>query len=73
MGSSKKRGGQGIKGITASTLIDHLYFATDFLKEFVYLRNLCTPRGARTHDPRIKSCVLFWLSEPGAPQQNFLW
>lgn len=29
------------------------------------LSNLCTHRAARTHDPEIRSCVLFQLSQPG--------
>ena len=38
-----------------------------FLKFFIYLNNLYTHHGAQTHDPVIKSCMLFLLSQPGAP------
>ena len=35
-----------------------------FLKIF-FLSNFYTQRGAWTHDPEIKSWMLFWLSQPG--------
>ena len=34
---------------------------------FIYLSNLYTQHGARTHDPEIKSHIFFQLSQPGAP------
>ena len=39
---------------------------------FIYLINLYTPCGAQTHNPEIKSPMLFWLSQSGAPQTNIL-
>ena len=34
---------------------------------FIFLSDLYTPCGVQTHDPKIKSCTLFRLSQPGAP------
>ena len=34
---------------------------------FIYLSNLYTQCQVQTRDPDIKSCVLFRLSQPGAP------
>ena len=39
---------------------------------FIYLSNFYTQRGARTDDPEIESCMLFWLSQPGAPVFLFI-
>ena len=35
---------------------------------FIYLSNLYAPCGARTDDPEIKSCMLYLLSQSGAPK-----
>ena len=43
----------------------------DKLLLFVYLRNLYLQGGAQTHDPEIRSLMLFLLSQPGAPRQTF--
>ena len=40
--------------------------------KILFLSNLYTQRGALTHNPEIKSCVLHWLSQPGAPRIVFL-
>ena len=40
---------------------------------FFFLSNFYTQRGARTYNPKIKSRMLYWLSQPGAPQTNCLW
>lgn len=37
-------------------------FFIDFLKNNLYIQY-----AARTHDPQIKRCVLYWLSQPGKP------
>ena len=44
----------------------HYFF---FLKIFNFLSNLCTHRGAGTHNSDIKSHMLYWLSQPGTPPQ----
>ena len=45
---------------------DFCFLISDFLF-FFPLSRLCTQRGAWTHDPEIKSRVLYQLSQPGAP------
>ena len=43
-----------------------------FLKSFfIYLSNLYTRCGARTHGPKIKCYMLFQLSQTGVPMQGF--
>ena len=44
---------------------------TFFLK-ILFLSNLYTQHGARTHNLEIKSHMLYWLSQPGAPQLHLL-
>ena len=39
-----------------------------FFFKISFLSNLDTPRGARTHNPEIKSHILHRPSQPGAPQ-----
>lgn len=39
-----------------------------FLSLCIHFSNLHTERGARTHDPKIKSHVLFLLNEPDPPE-----
>ena len=36
-----------------------------FLK-FIYISYLCPQHGVQTHDPKIKSYILYWLRQPGA-------
>ena len=38
-----------------------------FCFKILFLSNLYTQRGTWTHDPEIKSHVLFWISRPSAP------
>lgn len=42
-----------------------------FFLVFIYLSNFYTQRGAETHEPEIKSYILYWLTQPGVPA-NFL-
>ena len=63
--------------ICVSSLVKCLFvsFAHVDCLRFVklYLSNLYTQHGARTHYPEIERCVLRWLSQPGAPGLfNFL-
>lgn len=37
----------------------------------LFVSNPDTPLGAQTQDPEIKSCLLYWLNEPGCPQSSF--
>ena len=39
-----------------------------FLKNFYFLNNLYTQCGARTHNPKIKSCMFHCLSQLDAPK-----
>lgn len=41
-------------------------FSPFFLKK-IFLSNLYIQHGAQIYNPRIKSCMLSWLSHPGAP------
>ena len=38
----------------------------------VFLSKLYAQHGARTHDPKIKSHMLYSLSQPGAPNMMFV-
>ena len=42
------------------------------LLKILFLSNLYAQRRAWTHNPKIKSCMLYWLSQPGDPPQVFL-
>ena len=35
--------------------------------KILFLSNLYTQHGARTHNPKVQSRVLYWVSQPGAP------
>ena len=67
------------KSIVFLLFLFFIYWETDmmetvFLKicwgvkvgRFIYLSNLSTQRGAWTPNLEIKSCLLYWLSQPGA-------
>ena len=41
-------------------------FERAFFKKILFLSNLYTQCGAQTHNPKIKSRMLHWLSQPGA-------
>lgn len=43
---------------------------TNFIYFIIFFSNLYTQRGAWTYDTEIKSRMLFWLSQPGAPTMN---
>ena len=53
--------------IHVSACISTSFLLKLFFKSFINLSNLYTQHGARTHDPKIKSCKLLQLSQPGAP------
>jgi len=42
-----------------------------FFLSFYLLSNLYTQHGAQTHNPKVKSHMLFWLSQPGTPGSAF--
>ena len=44
-----------------------VFFFCLFFFKFIYLSNLYTQHGAQTHNLEIKSCMLFQLTQPGAP------
>ena len=51
----------------AANLVLNIFSFFIFLKDF-FLSNLYTQHGARTHNPKIKSPLLYWLSQPGTPK-----
>ena len=53
-----------LKSLSAKEIEQLMTFFLSFLK-FIYLSNLYTQRGAGTHDPEIKSHMLFPPSQPG--------
>ena len=59
---------QGKLGTELDTFNDN--FNSFFLSVFFFFSNLYARRGAQTHDPEIKSSMLFRLSQPGAPFNN---
>ena len=66
----KKQGNlrYGDLGVDFRSQIWDLYiFFKRSKKNFFFNNNLYTQHGARTHNPEIKSCMLFHLSQPGAP------
>ena len=40
-----------------------------YFLEIVFLSNLYTKHGTQTHDPEIKSHMLYWMSQSGAPRK----
>ena len=44
------------------SITNYTFMAKWFL--FLLLSRLCTQRGAWTHNPKIKSCMLYWLNKP---------
>ena len=43
---------------------------TGTVKFYFYLSDLCSPCGAHTRDPEIKSRMLHRLSQPGGPDDQ---
>lgn len=60
----------GVRVVSAPEF-GHSYFSVVF-KDFIFLRNRSTQRGARTQHPEIESHVLHELSGPGAPSLSIL-
>lgn len=56
----------------AANLVLNIFSFFIFLKDF-FLSNLYTQHGARTHNPKIKSPLLYQLSQRGAPCFTWFW
>ena len=70
MENDKVQASMGIRDISSKMLmiiLTWLFSLVGFLKN-----NLCTQHGARTHNPEIKTQMLYQLSQSGAPWLLFL-
>ena len=46
----------------------HAYYNKCILFLNLFVSDLYTQHGAQIHNPKIKSRMLYWLSQPGPPQ-----
>lgn len=58
---------KGVKSCMINGWMDTGVPGSVYLKKKFFLSSLCTQYGAGTHDPKINSCMLCWLHQPGAP------
>lgn len=48
-------------------IIAEVFFKLSLILSFIYVGNLYMQQGAGTHNRKIESCMLYPLSQPGAP------
>ena len=55
-----------LPGSMKTATLAHTAGTVSLSESYSFLSNLCTQRGAQTHNPEIRSCMLHRLSQSGA-------